>query len=67
MYVLFNFVAFPPSCALMLLQRGANCTAEVVTPVRTKEVDKSIWLWKHAIPEPVIPERHTILQVHFIH
>lgn len=50
------------SCALMLLQRGANCTADVVTPIRTKAVDKSIWLWKNAIKEPIVPERHTILQ-----
>lgn len=47
----------------MLLQRGANCTADVVSHVRTNKIDKDEWLWRNVIKEPLVPERHTVLQV----
>ncbi|GFR16104.1 poly polymerase tankyrase [Trichonephila clavata] len=52
------------SCALMLLQRGANCLAEVVTPVKpdkSKGKDNP-WKWAHLKKDPPETERHTILQ-----
>ncbi|GFT42008.1 poly polymerase tankyrase [Nephila pilipes] len=53
------------SCALMLLQRGANCIADVVTPVQSikKVEDKSKpWKWDHVKEQSPVIEKHTILQ-----
>ncbi|XP_035216657.1 poly [ADP-ribose] polymerase tankyrase-like isoform X2 [Stegodyphus dumicola] len=51
------------SCALQLLQQGAHCILDVVTPLHLKDtVDSSNWVWKHVKKEPESPEKHTIIQ-----
>ncbi|KAG8179654.1 hypothetical protein JTE90_017793 [Oedothorax gibbosus] len=50
------------SCALMLLQTGANCIAEVVTPVHSKKDEEPHLEWLHVKKPPPVPQRHTILQ-----
>ncbi|XP_054722688.1 LOW QUALITY PROTEIN: uncharacterized protein LOC129232581 [Uloborus diversus] len=50
------------SCALMLLQRGASCIADVVIPNRSKPSKFECWEWNHVKEIPSIPKRHTILQ-----
>nr|XP_042896391.1 poly [ADP-ribose] polymerase tankyrase isoform X4 [Parasteatoda tepidariorum] len=51
------------SCALMLLQRGACCTADVVTPASpVKKNENNCWTWKEVKKHPSVPEKHTILQ-----
>lgn len=51
------------SCALMLLQRGANCLADVITPASSiKRYKEKPWKWIHVGGPPPPPERHTIIQ-----
>ncbi|CAL1296048.1 unnamed protein product [Larinioides sclopetarius] len=51
------------SSALMLLQSGANCVADVITPCQIiKKKDSNAWIWSHIKMPPEAPEKHTILQ-----
>ncbi|KAF8788729.1 Poly [ADP-ribose] polymerase tankyrase like protein [Argiope bruennichi] len=51
------------SSALMLLQTGANCVADVITPCQTiNKKDSKSWTWAHVKKPPEPPEKHTILQ-----